>query len=116
MRSVKVNRNELLEKLKKNREKHRDIFLQAQEGYRKAVIAELDRMLEDAKAGKKIKRYIELEEPIDQTDDYDRAIAMLEMCVDDVVEINNTEFACYVMDQWSWKEQFTATNTVYLTQ
>jgi hypothetical protein len=50
MNSVKVHKAELLEKVKRNRDAHRDLFLKAQEGYRTAVIAELDRMLADAKA------------------------------------------------------------------
>jgi hypothetical protein len=68
-----------------NRDSHRHLFLKAQEGYRKLVIEELDRMLADAKAGRPIRRSISLTEPSDHTKDYDRVIAMLEMSVDDTV-------------------------------
>jgi hypothetical protein len=30
------------------------------------------------------------------------------------IELTEQEFAQYVMDDWSWKGQFTATNSAYL--
>jgi hypothetical protein len=38
MNTVKVKRDELLAKVRANRDAHRDLFLKAQEGYRKLVI------------------------------------------------------------------------------
>jgi hypothetical protein len=52
MNTVKVKREDLLTKVRANREAHRDLFLKAQEGYRKLVIEELDRMLADANEGR----------------------------------------------------------------
>jgi len=60
MNTVKVKREELLTKVRSNRDAHRTLFLKAQEGYRKLVIEELDRMLADAKAGGPIARSINL--------------------------------------------------------
>ena len=51
MNTVKVRRQELLTKIRLNRDAHRELFLKAQEGYRKLMIEELDRMLADAKEG-----------------------------------------------------------------
>lgn len=113
-KAIRVKRDDLLDALRKNRDAHRDTFEQAATGYRKRAIEELDASLQDAKAGKKIRRSIGLVEPMDQTKDYDRVIRMLEMTVDDVVTIGATEFQQYVMDDWSWKEQFTASNAAYL--
>jgi hypothetical protein len=45
MNDVKVKREELLSKVRANRDAHRSLFLLAQEGYRKLVIEELDKML-----------------------------------------------------------------------
>ena len=50
MNTVKVKREELLAKVRSNRDAHQTLFLKAQEGYRKLVIEELDRMLEDARS------------------------------------------------------------------
>jgi hypothetical protein len=51
---------------------------------------------------------------MDQTKDYDRVIRMLEMTVDEIITIGAVEFQQYVMDDWTWKEQFTASNSAYL--
>jgi len=115
MKQVTLDRDELLEKLKANREKHYAIFQEAFIGYRKLAIKKLDEALADAKAGKKIQLYIELVEPVNQTEDYDRVIAMLEMSLEDEVVLTQTEFAQYVLDQWHWKEQFKLSNSLYTT-
>lgn len=113
MDDVKVKRVELLAKIKENRNKHRDLFLKAQEGYRELMIEALDQMLQDAKNGKQIRRAVTMPEPIDHTDDYDNAIAMLEMSVDDEVMIDAMSFSQYVRDNWSWKAHALHTNTSY---
>lgn len=113
MNAINVKREALLDILKTNRESHRAIFIEAQAGYRTAVIEQLDSMLADARAGKLIRRSVTLIEPMDQTKDYDRAIQMLAMSVDDVVNLEEHDFQCYVMDEWSWKKQWTLSNAGY---
>ncbi len=113
MNAIKVSKAALLETLRKNRDKHRQIFLEAQAGYRTAVIAELDNMLAEAKAGKKIRRSVTLTEPMDQTKDYDRAIAMLEMSVEAEVSLEEHDFQQYVLDEWTWKRQWSTSNRLY---
>jgi hypothetical protein len=114
MDTVKVNRDELLKAVQSNREQHRNTFEKACVGYRKEVIARLDAMLTDAKAGKRIVQSVGLIEPMDQTKDYDRAIRMLQMSVDETIELSQTEFAQYVMDDWRWKDQFTNSTMNYV--
>lgn len=114
MNSVTVNRKVLLEKLKTNRAAHRDLFLKAQVGYREQVIKELDRMLADARTGGVIQRVVSLPEPHDHTDDYDNAIAMLEMSVDEQLEITAHEFNMYVMDKWGWKAASDTVSAMYI--
>lgn len=113
MNEIKVKKSELLDVLKTNREAHRKIFLEAADGYRTAAIAELDAMLAEAKAGKKIRRSVALVEPQDQTSDYDRVIRMLEMSQDDIIELEEHDFMQYVLDDWQWKRQFLHSNSVY---
>jgi len=113
MHEVKVKREELLAKVKNNREAHRELFLKAQEGYRQDMITELDNMLRDARDGKQIRRSVTMPEPQDHTADYDRVIKMLEMCVDPVVELDSMAFDQYVMDNWTWKGHALATNSMY---
>jgi uncharacterized membrane protein len=113
VKTITVRTVELRKALHENREKHRAVFLDAVEGYRKLVVQHLERALEDAKRGRQIRTHVELAEPMDQTRDYDRVIRMLEMEVRSEVEVTEVEFAQYVMDDWSWKRQFLATNLGY---
>lgn len=113
MDAVRVSKKTLLETLKKNRAEHRKIFLEALEGYRKEAIKQLEQQLERAKKGKKFDIYISLEQPQDQTKDYDRAIGMLELSLDTEVTLAESDYRNYVLDEWGWKGQFLSSNRAY---
>jgi hypothetical protein len=113
MNMVKVKREEVLKRIKANRAVHRDAFLRAQKGFRKAVVAELDRSLKDARAGRRFRLMITLPEPEDHTADYDRVVDMLEMSVDEEIMLDSASFNCFVRDQWAWKHAFAMSNSQY---
>lgn len=110
---VTVKKDELLAAIKKNRSTHRETFLEAQKGYRAAVIEELDRMLKDAREGRTIRRAVQLVEPQEHTKDYDRVIRMLEMSVADEIAITETQFSQYVLDEWGWTAAFVGSTSNY---
>lgn len=116
MNEVKVKTSELLKKLHLNRAAHIGELKIAQREYRKDVIAELDRMLEEARKGHTIRRSLTLPIPQDHTADYDRAILMLEMSVSKTMVIQAHEFDQYVMDNWEWKAAVSASNTFYASK
>jgi hypothetical protein len=107
------SKGELLETLKENRGKHQSIFEEAQEGYRKKIIAIFEERLAAAKEGKKVSHFVSLQEPMNQTGDYDRVIRMLEMSKDDEITLDEGQFTQYVMDQWDWRGGFLNTNAAY---
>lgn len=113
MKKVTVMKVDLLVKLRENRTAHRALFEKAQEAYRAEVIKQLDKALADAKAGRQFDTRFNIVPPIDQTQDYDRAIAMLEMDTGSEVELDTHEFDCYVLDRWAWKENVLLANTMY---
>ena len=113
MQTVKVKKADLLRILKKNRAEHRSIFEEASEAFRKEVIKVLDKRLADAKADKRIRLRIDMTQPMDQTSEYDQAIAMCEMSVDDEIELSHEDFRNYVLDKWNWRDQFIASNRNY---
>lgn len=113
MEKVVVNRLKLLEIVQQNRAKHSEIVSEALTEYRKQAIAELDRAIEAARSGKKIWRVLSLIEPSDHTRDYDRAIQMLMMEINENVTIDEQSFKELVMDDWAWKAQFSASNRAY---
>ena len=113
---VTVKTSDLLEELRKNRGAHRDIFLKAQNGFKAAVLETVEDMLDQARQGKRVNFSVHLPAPIDQTKDYNRAIKMFEMSTESETDLEEHEFAQYVMDDWSWKDQVTMTNTAYLSR
>lgn len=104
MNSVKIKRTELLKKIKANRDIHEAEYKEAYVGYKAAVIEGLQKLLENAKSGKELRTGISLPVPHSYTQEYDRVIAMLEMSVDKVVELEAQDFNRYVLDNWEWKE------------
>lgn len=113
MKSVTINKKDLIAKISANRNTHRDTFLKAQTQYRQFVIQELDKMLDEAKHGGQIKRHVSLVEPMDRTGDYDNVLTMLEMSVDDQIELSAQDFNRYVMDKWEWSAHVNFTNATY---
>lgn len=113
MRPVKVNKQELLKSLKKNREAHHGIFLEALEGYRKEAIKVFSENLDKVKNGEPFPHYVNLVQPIDHTADYDVAIGLLEFGLDNTVDLDEESYRHFVLDDWDWKQQFLSTNSYY---
>lgn len=110
---VTVKKEDLLKEIRKNREAHRSAFLRAQEGYRTAVIEELDRALQDARKGKEFRTFFHLDVPVEHTREYDVVVRMLEMSTADEITITQKQFTQFVMDDWGWKEAFIGTISKY---
>lgn len=113
-KTVTVTKKQLLDELQMNRHAHRRVFDLAIAGWQKRCIAELEQAVADAKSGFKFSGVISIPKPQDQTSDYDRVIKMVQMSVGDNVTLSAEDFACYVMDDWRWKSQFTASTSMYV--
>lgn len=112
MNSV-VDKKKLMGIIQENRDKHREIFLEAIEGYRAEAVKRLERMIEKLKRGKTIEGYLHLPVPTDHTGDYDRVLKMMELDTREEIGLGEEEFAQYVMDDWSWKREWIATASNY---
>ncbi len=77
------------------------------------MVAELETMLGDAKAGRRIRRAVKLPEPSDHTRDYERVILMLELAEAERITLSEVEFSQYVLDEWGWREDFLSTSAAY---
>ena len=113
MRPVRVDKAKLLTDLKANRDAHRAIFEEAVEGYRIEAVKQLEGHIKRIKKGSLKRVYISMPTPADHTQDYDNAIGMLKMSIDDTVELDESAYRWFVMDQWDWKQAFLATNSAY---
>jgi hypothetical protein len=118
MNAIKMNRVELLAIVRENKIKHVAEAVEAVEDYKKLV-------LQIATANAKLAKTSDLEQfkkmkavpnaPVSYEDSYKRAIRMLELSVEDVIEVEEDVFNQLVLDEWSWKRQFTVANTMYKT-
>ena len=117
MNKVIVKVDALKQKLIENREAHRALYEKAVEGYlveaRRQVVDLLAKIDSHPARDALPSVSLWLDIPEDHTSDYDQVISMLEMTVHDEVELSNSEFAQYVMDNWGWKKQWTASNAGY---
>jgi hypothetical protein len=113
MENMKYPKSKLLEILKENRGKHRQIFEEACEGFKKRAVELLEEKLTLARKGDRVIMQFSLQQPVDQTKEYDRAIKMLELCIPAEIELDESDFANYVMDDWAWKQQFLTSNSSY---
>lgn len=113
MDKVRVKKADALSILKKNRAEHRDIFLEAVEGYKKQAVEMLEHHIDEIKNGKVVTVAVSIPRPVDYTKEYDCAIKMLEMSVDEEIDFNQQAFQQYIMDDWSWKRQFITSNSFY---
>jgi hypothetical protein len=118
MKQVRVDKAKLLAILKKNREDHRGVFLEAQKAFRVIAIKALDAQLKAARNGKpfELARLVSLTAPEDHTADYDRSIQMLEMSVDKEIAVDEREFQNYVQDIWNWSRDWAVSNIRYVNK
>ena len=116
MRNVNLNKLELLDILRSNKEKHIAEFKESVQDYTKAAlkIAESNLLLAQSGDVEQIAKIRSLPtKPTSYEDSYTRAIRMLELSVDDVIELEEHIFNQLVLDEWSWKMNFTASGALY---
>lgn len=116
MKTVTVNKNALRTTLLENRTTHQDDFELAWEGFKKRAVSELEAYLAVTKRrtpNDNVNDFISFDPPVNHTEDYDRAIEMLDWELSDEVELTEQEFRQLVQDSWAWKQQFTHSNVLY---
>lgn len=108
-----IKKEKLLAILKENRGKHRGIFDKAVDGFRQKSIEALEKKIEKIKKGKLENVMINFPIPEDHTIDYDRVIRMIELTEEEVIKLTEDESRMYLMDDWAWKRQWSASNSMY---
>lgn len=113
MKSV-ITKAALLDEVRRNREAHREQFELALEGYRLTAMRTLEARLNDLSEGRTPVVAFHHAPPEDHTPDYDRIIRLLELDQRSELELSETEFAQYVMDDWGWKQAWNVSNSEYV--
>lgn len=116
MHNVKMKREQLLSIVKENCAKHVAEYQESVEDYKAAVIKLATMNLKLAKTSSldeigKIKNVPQ--RPVSYEDNYKRAIRMLELSVEDTIDVEEHIFNQLVLDEWGWKQAFTASAALY---
>lgn len=116
MKSIRMARLDLLTIVRENKQKHISLFNESVNDYKtlvlkisleNKVLAESGQLSEF----KKLKLYPT--PPVSYESSYAKAIRMLELCIDEIVEISEDEFNQFVLDEWHWKNMFVSSNALY---
>lgn len=108
--------DDLLKHLKKNRDEHVNVVLEAQEAFKKATVEKLEYMLQQARSGQKVSMSLGLTVPTIHTDAFDNAIGLMEMTKaagETTIEITADEYERFVRNKWDWTQRFLDTNRRY---
>lgn len=118
MKTVKLNKAELLDIVRANKEKHIAEYAESVDDYKAAAVKLAKDNLKLANTGA-LDRIGAMNSmpsaPVSYEDSYSRAIRMLELSVDDVIELEEQIFNQLVLDEWTWKRQFVASASLYKT-
>lgn len=138
-RTVTVKREQLLETLRSNLQKHQKEYQEALDGYKDLAREKLVRLREKAgrdleenfdKIAGRIERFdpeegmsdtvvllqsltFTLKVPEDHSDSYKVAISMAEWDVNETVELTQTQFQSFVLDDWDWQDEFKSVSAQY---
>lgn len=110
---IRVNRDEVLKRLKDNRSRHTEIVAEARKGYVAKAKEVLSKKLKQLEQGKVVSLTVRLAVPLDYTEVYDTAIQMLSMHQEDTLEMDGAQVRCLVMDEWDWTKNWALSNGSY---
>ncbi len=112
---VTIKKDELLVAIRKNRESHATAYAETVEGYRETVLKRLEAATASVRNGGRFDphEFLNLTVPVSHTKDYDRVIKMLEMSTAGEITCTEKQFSQYVLDEWSWQNEFATSNALY---
>lgn len=116
MKAIEVNKADLEQALRVNRDEHVTIYQKALEAYKVKVRAWLEDNLAYIEAGEfdKVRRTCPYPTPEEHTEDFQRVIDMLGWDIHTTYELNERDFQCYVQNEWDWNRSFMANTAAYL--
>lgn len=106
--AVRVDKAQLITQLETNRDSHYSTYIKACEGFQNAVTAHLESNLKRVRKGGEWYHDIGLIKPSCYSRDYTCAIESLKWSKDDEVWLEKQDFRQLVLDDWGWKQIFTA--------
>jgi len=110
--TISVERKKLIGILQENRAKHEADYEKSVEGYKKFLVEHAAANVDRAASGKHPNPFPH-RKPGNYLPQYDRALGMLALSVDDNVGLSAYDYARFVDDDWDWKDEFVTSTSVY---
>lgn len=110
---ITAKKDDVLTRLKSNREEHKKIVVEARDGYLKKARAALEERMKDLSSGKLVSLFFALAPPQDHTRVYDVTIEMLSLHTGAEIELDAEQVRNLMMDEWDWSQQFLTSNSAY---
>ena len=109
---MKIKRDQLIEKIKENKEKHLVEYEKAVEAYRREASKQLKSCAKELKGGS-LTIKLSLITPVNRATEYDKVIEMFNWEVDNEIELTQKEFNEYVHDDNESSRLASFANTSY---
>ena len=113
MKTIKVEKSELIDILEKNKKVHIKEFKDTWSGYKEDVQSWMEKQVLNLRSNKDFEVRFEGTMPYSNEEDYTKILGMLELSVDTEVDLTTEEYTSYVQDDWEWKHHFSAMNSTY---
>lgn len=113
-RTIKVNKAQLIAKIRENQTNHVKAYEKAVVAYKEEALRQLEALTKKVNDGG-LNIRLDLVSPINNKDNYDKIVDMFEWEVDDVVELEQDEFNEYVQDETQFAIQAKMSNSAYLS-
>lgn len=114
LNSVKINKENLIEILKKNAKSHQEKYEKAYKNWVIAYKEMLEKLTKKAEKGKPIPFHkIKLDKPKSYLASYEETIGMLELSVEENIVLTQNDYRQFVLDKWSWTNEFAFSSASY---
>ncbi len=115
--NITVNKAALIAKITEERDQHKALYDKAVIAYTAQFVEAAQRFAEEsvkrARKGEGFVQFGWLPVPEEHTEDFDRALQMLEWEIGDEVVLSEHDFATLVQNQWGWARSFLSNTTSY---
>lgn len=112
-RKINVRKYDLINQIKVNKDNHIKEYEKAVVAYKTEALKQLNELLKKVEQGE-LKASLNLITPINNAENYDKIIAMFEWEVNPIVELEQSEFNEYVLDETDFAIMAKTSNMSYL--
>lgn len=112
-RTIKVRKEDLIQKIKDNKKAHAVDFKKAVVAFREEALKQLGELTEKVNDGE-LEIKLKLITPVDNSENYDKILEMFKWEIADEVDLTQEEFKEYVQDVTIISEHARMSNMAYL--